>query len=229
MERSFKGVWIPKEIWLSKELTLQEKVFLVEIESLDNEDGCFASNNYFAEFFGLSKNRCSEVIKSLEKKKLISIDYIRQEGKKNIQKRVIKVFEKSNGGIRNIEEGYSENLEENNTSINNTLLNSIYTIFEFWNSQKIVVHRKPNDKIKSRIKNMINKHGYSENDLKEAITNYKTILNGDEYFWSYKWGLLEFLKPENVDKFLTENNPFENYLKAKGNNQNGNRKVARNF
>jgi hypothetical protein len=35
--RDFKGIWIPKEIWLSKDLTLQEKVFYVEIDSLDNE------------------------------------------------------------------------------------------------------------------------------------------------------------------------------------------------
>lgn len=68
MERAFKGIWIPAEIWLNKDLTLLEKVFLVEIDSLDNENGCFASNEYFSNFFGLSKNRCSEVIKSLEKK-----------------------------------------------------------------------------------------------------------------------------------------------------------------
>lgn len=51
MERAFKGVWIPKEIWLSKELTLTEKVFLTEIESLDNSDGCFASNEHFGNVF----------------------------------------------------------------------------------------------------------------------------------------------------------------------------------
>jgi len=38
MKRDFKGIWIPKEIWLNENLTLQEKVFLVEIESLDNEN-----------------------------------------------------------------------------------------------------------------------------------------------------------------------------------------------
>ena len=66
MEREFKGVWIPKEIWLNKELTIQEKSFIAEIDSLDNDEGCFASNDYFSNFFGLSKNRCSEIIKSLE-------------------------------------------------------------------------------------------------------------------------------------------------------------------
>lgn len=130
MERAFKGVWIPSDIWLSKDLTLIEKLFLVEIESLDNENGCYASNAYFAEFFDLSKNRCSEIIKSLEAKNKISIEY---EYLKNvIQKRILKVvkgvFEKPNGvlekstkGIRKTEEGYSEKCEDNNTIINNTI------------------------------------------------------------------------------------------------------------
>lgn len=126
-ERDFKGVWIPKEIWLSKELTLQEKLFLVEIDSLDNDNGCFASNAYFSEFFDLSKNRCSEVILSLKNKGLIEVDYVYESGKKNIEKRIIRVsdipnrvFGLSTGGIRDVEGGYSEKCEDNNTCINNT-------------------------------------------------------------------------------------------------------------
>ena len=47
-KRAFRGIWIPKEIWLSKDLTLQEKVFIVEIDSLDNEKGCsFRQNKHF--------------------------------------------------------------------------------------------------------------------------------------------------------------------------------------
>ena len=62
-ERNFKGVWIPKEIWLTDELSLQEKVVLVEIDSLDDEEkGCYASNKYFADFFKLSNGRISQII-----------------------------------------------------------------------------------------------------------------------------------------------------------------------
>ena len=64
-DRAFEGIWISAEIWLSAELTMQEKLFLVEIKSLDNKKGCFASNQYFSEFFGISKVRVSEVISSL--------------------------------------------------------------------------------------------------------------------------------------------------------------------
>lgn len=93
MERDFKGIWISKEIWLNTHLTMNEKLFLVEIDSLDNEKGCFASNDYFAEFFGLSKNRCSEIIKSLEKKGFLSISYKYKAGTKAIENRIIKLVE----------------------------------------------------------------------------------------------------------------------------------------
>lgn len=65
-ERDFKGVWIPKDLWLSKDLTTQEKVLLVEIDSLSKtERGCFASNEYLAEFLGLSKERARKILASL--------------------------------------------------------------------------------------------------------------------------------------------------------------------
>ena len=89
-ERDFKGIWIPREIWLASELTLLEKIFLVEINFLDNEQNCYASNAYFAEFFGISKGRCTQIIKSLEAKKFIQIQLIRD--KNVITKRVLKVI-----------------------------------------------------------------------------------------------------------------------------------------
>ena len=54
LSRKFEGIWIPKELWFDQNLTLQKKIFFIEINSLDNNDGCYASNEYFAKFFGLS-------------------------------------------------------------------------------------------------------------------------------------------------------------------------------
>src|SRR5512135_3730065 len=71
--RDFKGVWIPKEIWLSDQLSLMEKVLFVEIHSLDNEHGCYASNRHFAEFFGVSERQIRTYIASLKEKGFISV------------------------------------------------------------------------------------------------------------------------------------------------------------
>ena len=134
--RGFKGVWIPSEVWLNKNLSLIEKVFLVEIDSLDNKFGCVASNAHFAQFFSISKGRCSQIIKDLEAKNLIKVEV--ERAGKQITKRTIKVVNKLNTPSKyskypseNIKQGYLENDEGSNTLIfNNT--KTIELFEEFW-------------------------------------------------------------------------------------------------
>ena len=71
-ERDFKGVWIAKDVWLDTRLNALEKIILTEIDSLDNgERGCWASNEYLAEFCQCSESKVSKAIS-----KLIDLDYI---------------------------------------------------------------------------------------------------------------------------------------------------------
>lgn len=64
--RDFKGIWIPKEIYLDKNLSWSEKILFVEIDSLDNGEGCFASNEHFADFLNVSVTRISKMISKLK-------------------------------------------------------------------------------------------------------------------------------------------------------------------
>jgi len=50
-----------------------EKVLFVEIHSLDNERGCFASNAYFAGFFNVSGRQIRNVIAALKSKGLVIV------------------------------------------------------------------------------------------------------------------------------------------------------------
>lgn len=139
MNRDFKGIWIPKEIWLSKDLTTQEKLFLVEIDSLDNEDGCTAGNQYFADFFEISTRRVSEVIQNLVTKGYITSKMIYKENSKQISHRVLHICRppypiliqegygrKVLGGIEeNFHRGIEEKFQDNNI-INNNINNNIY-------------------------------------------------------------------------------------------------------
>lgn len=130
MDRGFKGIWIPREIWLSKDLKVMEKLFLVEIDSLDNDKGCFASNEYFATFFDISKSRASEIITSLKNKGYITISYKYKENSKQIEQRILKVTNKHFGirfseeGVFDIPNGVFEKPKDNNT-INNKNNNTI--------------------------------------------------------------------------------------------------------
>jgi len=80
ISRDFKGVWIPKEIWLDHNLTATEKCILAEIHSLDNGEGCFASDKYLAEMFGSTAGSVSNVISSLKKRGYIT--RIKNDGRK---------------------------------------------------------------------------------------------------------------------------------------------------
>ena len=89
MKRDFKGIWIPKEIWLDKNLTYFEKAVYAEIDSLCGDDGCFASNKYFAEFFECSERNIRYAITHLRDLGLIeTIAY-------NGRKRVIRTLRKN--------------------------------------------------------------------------------------------------------------------------------------
>jgi hypothetical protein len=129
LERAFKGVWIPKEIWLDDSLGWSEKLLLVEISSLDNEEGCWASNEYFAEFFNLSKDRISKLISSLKSKGYLTVDLTYKKGTKTIDKRIVKIADryrrKQLEGIgENNDTPIGENAEDNNTSFSNTSNNT---------------------------------------------------------------------------------------------------------
>lgn len=122
-ERDFKGIWIPKEIWLDQELSIIEKVMLVEINSLDNEKGCFAGNQHFANFFNITTVRVSQIIKRLK-----DLGYVREtdfDGRKRILKTSFKIFFKAdlNGTIKqsyNFDEGSIKENDKQNNTLNNT-------------------------------------------------------------------------------------------------------------
>ena len=88
-ERAFLGVWIPKEIYLHKGLTPTEKLLLAEITSFSKNGVCFASNEHFSEFLGISKRQVSRLISHLNDLGLIKVELIYKDGTKEVDKRLI--------------------------------------------------------------------------------------------------------------------------------------------
>ncbi len=140
MERDFKGIWIPKEIWLDENLTIQEKVFFVEIDSLDNEEGCYATNNYFADFFGISKTRVSRVINSLVDKGYITSTIEYKEGTKQILKRVLNISYIPY--TTKVQYPIQQKFKDNNT-INKPINNTLITSTKLTGKKKRTVKKKP--------------------------------------------------------------------------------------
>ena len=202
--RAFNGIWIPAKYWLDEDLTIVEADFIAEIESLDGDNGCYASNNYFADFFGITAGRVSQIINSLKDRGYLTISYNKKG--KQVVSRVIRVVNKLNEGSKNIKdpikktkEGYLENAEENNTSRiiqdNNTdksnkgsaqpphLSAQRKEVIDYLN-KKTGKRFKPNADGNKRVIDPRLKDGYTVDDLKHIIDvkyaqwHGKTFSNG---------------------------------------------------
>lgn len=128
VHRDFKGIWIPKEIYLLKDLNWTQKILLIEIHSLDNGEGCFATNQYFANFLDVSTWTISTSISKLEELNLVTTRTFMNKGQQ--QRRIftllknLKGFEKKpKTPLEKPKEGVEENLKHNNTT-NNTKNNT---------------------------------------------------------------------------------------------------------
>lgn len=100
--RKFKGVWIPADYWLDENLSIMEVVILTEIDSLDGENGCFASNKHFADFLGVTLGRASQLITDLKEKGYIQVTYTTNN---NVTQRIIRVVNKLNTPVKKLNRG----------------------------------------------------------------------------------------------------------------------------
>ena len=103
---------IPADVRYSN-LKPNAKLLYGEITALSGKLGyCYATNNYFAELYGVSKNTISRWISDLNKLGFINIEVERNE-KKQVIKRKIGINQKDDRAIYKMS-------KENTTSVNNT-------------------------------------------------------------------------------------------------------------
>ena len=122
MEEQQKAYYaiIPAEVRYDKDLAPNAKLLYGEITALCNDKGyCWATNQYFADLYKVSKITVSRWISTLNKKGYISIDTLYREGTKELIGRHIYI----------VNTPINKNVKENNTSINNTFNNKkdVYT------------------------------------------------------------------------------------------------------
>lgn len=210
MNKNYYAI-IPASVRYDKNLTDGAKLLFGEITALSNEKGyCWAGNDYFAKLYKKDKSTIARWIKQLENNGHITRKIVYKDGTREIERRYMQIC---NGGIcKNETTPIGKNEIDNITYINNTN-EYIYTLFEFWNEQGIIKHRKLNQQMKRHANARLKE--YSLDELKKAIFNYSKILNSDGYYWTHKWTFNDFMKPANVVRFLDEADPFNNFATNK--------------
>lgn len=79
----------PKCVLEDRNISFSAKVLYGQLNRLQGDDGCWASNQYLAELLGVSTRSIRDIIKSLEKNKLIRIE---RENNQKIKNRKIYVL-----------------------------------------------------------------------------------------------------------------------------------------
>ena len=88
---------IPSFIRYDPDLKANAKLLYGEITALSNDKGyCWATNDYFAKLYNVSKRSVIEWIQSLAKKGYINVEIIYKENSKEISQRVLKIPSEEN-------------------------------------------------------------------------------------------------------------------------------------
>ena len=120
--RSYYAI-IPANVRYDDSLIPSAKLLYGEITALCNEKGyCWASNEYFANQYKVSKPTIQNWLKSLEEKGYIYREVKYKVGSKEIEARYIRIL--GGGHQENLVGGHQEIYQDNNTSINNTFNNT---------------------------------------------------------------------------------------------------------
>lgn len=140
---------IPADVRYDKNLKDKAKLLYAEITSLCNEEGiCLATNDYFANLYGVSKTTISLLIKELVEYGYINSQIIYKEGSKEILNRYLSIVKYP---IKeNLNTPIKEKLKVNNNiyninNINNNIIDNKYDKYIISN-EYIISKKKENKK-----------------------------------------------------------------------------------
>lgn len=235
--RDFKGVWIPKEVWLDDRLNALDKIILTEIDSLDQgEDGCFASNEYIANFCQCSATKVSTSINQLIKYGYLYV--LKFDGRKRHLKSRLSNFErqdlkKCKADIKNLKDINTSNKTTNNifnNSIDNKDNNTIpyEEIVNLYHEICVSYPRiiKLSESRKKTIKARYLEYGkvlsyFKVLFIKAEASNFLKGKNDNNWSASFDW----LINPSNMIKVLEGNydnkEEKKNESSSRPNNTNG--------
>lgn len=216
MNKSYYAI-IPANVRYDTELKPNAKLLYGEITALCNEKGyCWANNSYFADLYKVSNSTISRWISELIQKGYIHSKIFYKNGTKEIDERRIYICntpidekintptQKNQGGIdQKINTPIDEKVKDNNTVINNTFNNNIYSlVIEKLNSLANKSYKSSSKKTQQLIKARANE-GFTLEDFYKVIENKVCT-------WKDDSKMDQYLRPSTL--FGTK---FESYLNEK--------------
>lgn len=179
--------------------------FITSIRKLENRWSW--SNTKVINFLNLLEQDEMIAYKSDTKKTVITIDnygfYHNKESDETTEER-----------HNNDTEATRKHTNNNVKNAKNEKKEQIRDLFDHYLSKDIIQHKKltgPMERaINARLKD------YSVEELKAAIDNYAVVYFSDNYWFTHKYPLADFMRDKDVRRFLDEADPLNNFRRNKG-------------
>ena len=156
LNKSYYAV-LPSNVRYDNRIKDKAKLLYAEITSLTNEKGfCWASNNYFAELYSISKGTVSKLLAELKKYGYINIELIYKDNSKEVKKRIITLL--SNLTIPIVKNDIHP-IDEKDKENNIKLLNNIIEYFNGKNTFSKII--KLTDSRKKKLLDRVKEQGLS--------------------------------------------------------------------
>lgn len=188
----------------------------------NNGSDAFPSYDKIAEKTGMSRRKAVSVVSELiEQGFLLKEENFKSDGSRTSNTYIVNYYPEKEtkekpdedrdsevGGAQDAREvvhkmhgGGEQDAPYKELYINNTSTPpEVPKIFEAWQSQNIIKHKKMTKKMEKEIKKLLEgkredvEGKQSEEDIITAINNYGRIVSDNRFFFKYKWRLDEFLK-----------------------------------
>lgn len=200
---------IPANVRYDSELRANEKLMYGEITALANKTGeCWASNQYFAELYGVTPQAVSKWISHLNDCGYINVEIAYKGNTKEVDRRIIRIVSTNVsevstndcGGINKRLIPHKQKFKDNNTSKNNTRDNNlIYSQVVNYLNNRIGSRYNPKSGYIQRLITARMNDGY-------AVEDFYTVIDKKAAEW-HGTKMAQYLRPQTL--FGTK---FEAYL-----------------
>ncbi len=193
--KQIEGLWIPIEILQIKELNLLSKAIISMIINLDNENGCTANNQYFANMCGCSQVQVSLIIRFFETIEILKVEdgnsFKRKIKFNKMENYTVSTFKNFKGTLKNYKSKTFKNLKADNIYNIYNIINNIYLEKEKKEKENAdnqnandkkddTIQQSCNNNIDNNINNNIEKENKKEkmaNSKKYEIKQYQQWYN----------------------------------------------------
>ena len=213
---NYPTINIPIELFIDHNLSFEEIFLMKEVYDLHENKGCFATNQHFADYLGVSVPRVKQIISSLIKREYLTAEYEYNKNSKIVKTRILKPARGiENYPYQSIENYPTQGIENYTDRINNIKNNNKEEYIDSNNGLDIYSHnnikelRSDKPGLKDYEKPLMHSMEDAINGLTESGNSFRGIEINDSFI-----DKMMYVAKSYADRYYKEYDKPHPYINA---------------